>query len=170
MCMLAGKVMMDRHAPEKLTDTVDQGESESRSLIEMWHGKGRNRYVITPRFAISCSREQLQVAGHLHKQYPDTYIQTHLSENRDEIESVLSLYPDCRDYLEVYERAGLVTERSVFGHCIHLSDSECHRLLNAGSVVAHCPTSNLFLGSGLFDMKQVNDIGMKTVLATDVGA
>lgn len=170
MCMLAGKVMMDRHAPEKLTDTVDQGESESRSLIEMWHGKGRNRYVITPRFAISCSREQLQAAGCLHQQYPDTYIQTHLSENRDEIDSTLSLYPDCRDYLEVYERAGLVTERSVFGHCIHLSDSECRRLVDAGSVVAHCPTSNLFLGSGLFDMRRGNDIGMKTVLATDVGA
>ncbi len=106
----------------------------------------------------------------MHEQYPDTYIQTHLSENTDEIDSTLSLCPDCRDYLEVYERAGLVTGRSVFGHCIHLSDSECRRLAEAGSVVVHCPTSNLFLGSGLFDMRQANRIGMQTVLATDVGA
>jgi len=151
MCMLTGKVLMDRNAPAGLTDTAEQGESESRSLIETWHGKGRNRYVITPRFAISCSTEQLIAAGRLHEQYPGTYIQTHLSENKDEINSTLSLYPDCQDYLEVYERAGLVTDRSVFGHCIHLSDSECRRLAEAGSVIAHCPTSNLFLGSGLFD-------------------
>ena len=161
---------MDRNAPAGLTDTAEQGESESRSLIETWHGKGRNRYVITPRFAISCSAGQLIAAGRLHEQYPDTYIQTHLSENKDEIDSTLSLFPDCRDYLEVYERAGLVTDRSVFGHCIHLSDSECRRLAESGSVVAHCPTSNLFLGSGLFDMQQANRIGMQTVLATDVGA
>lgn len=170
MCMLTGKVLMDRNAPAGLTDTAERGESESRNLIETWHGKGRNRYVITPRFAISCSTEQLIAAGRLHEQYPDTYIQTHLSENKDEIDSTLSLCPDCRDYLEVYERAGLVTGRSVFGHCIHLSDSECRRLDEAGSVVVHCPTSNLFLGSGLFDMRQANRIGMQTVLATDVGA
>ena len=170
MCMLTGKVLMDRNAPAGLTDTAGQGESESRSLIETWHGKGRNRYVITPRFAISCSMEQLLAAGRLHGQYPDTYIQTHLSENKDEIDSTLSLCPDCQDYLEVYERAGLVTDRSVFGHCIHLSDSECRRLAEAGSVIAHCPTSNLFLGSGLFDMQQANRLGMQTVLATDVGA
>ena len=170
MCMLTGKVLMDRNAPAGLTDTAEQGKSESRSLIESWHGKGRNRYVITPRFAISCSTEQLIAAGRLHEQYPGTYIQTHLSENKDEIDSTLSLCPDCQDYLEVYERARLVTDRSIFGHCIHLSDSECRRLVEASSVVAHCPTSNLFLGSGLFDMQQANRVGMQTVLATDIGA
>lgn len=170
MCMMTGKVLMDRNAPDGLTDTVGRGEAESRSLIEAWHKKGRNRYVITPRFAISCSNEQLKAAGRLHEQYPDTYIQTHLSENKEEICNTLSLCPGCRDYLEVYERAGLVTDRSVFGHCIHLSDSECRRLAEAGSVIAHCPTSNLFLGSGLYDMRQANRIGMQTTLATDVGA
>lgn len=170
MCMLAGKVLMDRNAPAGLTDTVESGESESRSLIERWHGKGRNRYVITPRFALSCSPEQLAAAGRLHKQYPDTYIQTHLSENKNEIANTLSLFPDCRDYLEVYERAGLVTDRSVFGHCVHLSESESRRLATAGSIVAHCPTSNLFLGSGLFDMQRANRTGLQTLLATDVGA
>lgn len=170
MCMLTGKVLMDRNAPVGLTDTAEQGIAESRSLIEAWHKKGRNRYVITPRFAISSSREQLIAAGRLHEQYPDTYIQTHLSENKEEVNSTLSLCPDCRDYLEVYEQAGLVTDRSVFGHCIHLSDSECRRLAEAGSVIAHCPTSNLFLGSGLFDMQQANRIGIQTTMATDVGA
>lgn len=170
MCMITGKVLMDRNAPEGLTDTAGRGEAETRSLIEAWHKKGRNRYAITPRFAISCSNEQLTAACRLHKQYPDTYIQTHLSENKEEICNTLSLCPGCRDYLEVYERAGLVTDRSVFGHCIHLSDSECRRLAEAGSVVAHCPTSNLFLGSGLYDMRQANRIGMRTTLATDVGA
>lgn len=170
MCMLTGKVLMDRNAPVGLTDTAEQGIAESRSLIKAWHKKGRNRYVITPRFAISSSREQLIAAGRLHEQYPDTYIQTHLSENKEEVNSTLSLCPDCRDYLEVYEQAGLVTDRSVFGHCIHLSDSECRRLAEAGSVIAHCPTSNLFLGSGLFDMQQANRIGIQTTMATDVGA
>lgn len=169
MCMLTGKVLMDRNAPDNLRDTVRQGESESRTLIETWHNKGRNRYVITPRFAISCTEEQLKSAARLHEAFPDTYIQTHLSENKHEIDSTLSLCPDCQDYFEVYEQAGLVTERSVFGHCIHLSDSECSRFAEAGAVAAHCPTSNLFLGSGLFDMQRANRFGMQTTLATDVG-
>lgn len=170
MCMITGKVLMNRNAPQNLTDTVESGEAESRDLIEKWHKKGRNRYVITPRFAITSTMDQLKSAGRLHNEYPDTYIQTHLSENRDEIDSTLSLSPDCRDYLEVYERAGIVTDRSVFGHCVHLSEFECRRLAMAGSIIAHCPTSNLFLGSGLFNMRQVNNLKTKTVLATDVGA
>lgn len=169
MCMLTGKVLMDRNAPDGLMDTAGQGEAESRALIETWHKRGRNRYVITPRFAITSTNEQLLSAARLHKMYPDTYIQTHLSENKNEIGSTLSLFPDCRDYFEVYERAGLVTERSVFGHCVHLSDSECRRFAGAGAIVAHCPTSNLFLGSGLFDMQRARRFGMRTTLATDVG-
>lgn len=169
MCMLTGKVLMDRNAPPGLTDTANSGESESRKLIENWHRKGRNHYVITPRFAITSSIEQLTGAGRLHQQYPDTYIQTHLSENRDEIVSALALSPECSDYLEVYERAGLLTDRSVFGHCIHLSESECYRLADSGAIIAHCPTSNLFLGSGLFDLAKANRYQIETVLATDVG-
>ena len=169
MCMITGKVLMDRNAPEGLLDTAGKGIPESRSLIETYHNKGRNRYAITPRFAISCSDEQLRAAACLHAEFPDTYIQTHLSENKHEIDHTLSLYPGCRDYFEVYEHAGLVNERAVFGHCIHLSASEYRRFAGAGAVVAHCPTSNLFLGSGLFDMKEANRLGMQTTLATDVG-
>lgn len=169
MCLLAGKVLMDRNAPEGLLDTAEKGIPESRSLIETWHNKGRNRYVITPRFAISCSDAQLRAAARLHEEFPDTYVQTHLSENKNEIDSTLSLCPGCRDYFEVYERAGLVTDRTVFGHCIHLSPSECRRFVAAGAIAAHCPTSNLFLGSGLFDMREANRSGMQTTLATDVG-
>lgn len=156
MCLLTGKVLMDRNAPDGLTDTADTGIDDSRKLIEEWHNKGRNRYVITPRFAITSSPEQLLKAGALHKEYPDTYIQTHLSENKEEIASTLDLFPDCSDYLEVYERAGLVADHTVFGHCIHLSPSELERVAQAGSIIAHCPTSNLFLGSGLFDMHQAD--------------
>ena len=150
MQMLTGKVLMNRNAPQSLMDTEESGEADSRELIEAWHKKGRNLYVITPRFSITSTHGQLISAARLHEEYPDTYIQTHLSENRNEIDSALELSPECSDYLEVYERAGLVTERSVFGHCIHLSDSECRRMAEAGAIIAHCPTSNLFLGSGLF--------------------
>lgn len=170
MCVLAGKVMMNRNAPGRLLDTVRQGEEDCRALIEEWDGTGRNHYVITPRFAITSTPEQLESAARLHAEYPSTYIQTHLSENRGEIESVLSLYPGHADYLEVYERAGLLTDRSIFGHCVHLTDREYKRLGEAGAVVAHCPTSNLFLGSGLFDMREANHHGLRTTLATDVGA
>ncbi len=169
MLMMTGKVLMNRNAPQALTDTEESGETDSRELIETWHKKGRNLYVITPRFSITSTHGQLISAARLHEEYPDTYIQTHLSENKGEIDSTLSLSPECADYLEVYERAGLVTERSVFGHCIHLSDSECRRMAEAGAIIAHCPTSNLFLGSGLFDMQQANRIGIRTTLATDVG-
>lgn len=148
MCILAGKVMMNRNAPDYLMDTTHQGELDCRSLIEDWDGKGRNHYVITPRFAITSTPDQLKSAGRLHAEYPSTYIQTHLSENLGEIESVLSLCPGHADYLEVYERAGLLTDRSIFGHCVHLTDREYKRLGETGGIIAHCPTSNLFLGSG----------------------
>lgn len=170
MRLITGKILMDRNAPEGLTDSVEQGEKESRELIEKWHGTGRNSYAITPRFAITSSPEQLTMAARLHTDYPDTYIQTHLSENRSEIVSTLNLYPGHSDYLEVYERAGLITDRTLLGHGIHLSDSELKRLAAAKAIIAHCPTSNLFLGSGLFDMQRANEAGVQTVLATDVGA
>lgn len=170
MCVLAGKVMMDRNAPDFLLDSAGGSYDECSELIERWDGKGRNHYVITPRFAITSSSEQLKLAGRLHEEFPNTYIQTHLSENRDEIDTVLSLFPGCRDYLDVYERAGLLTDRSLFGHCVHLTDREYGRLAESGAVVAHCPTSNLFLGSGLYDMDRANHCGLNSTLATDVGA
>lgn len=170
MTMLAGKVMMDRNSPDFLQDNVIDGYNDCRELIENWDGKGRNHYVVTPRFAITSTVDQLNIAGRLHAEYPNTYVQTHLSENRSEIESVLSLFPDSNDYLEVYERAGLLTGKTIFGHCVHLTEREYGRLAESGAVVAHCPTSNLFLGSGLYDMDRANHSGIKTTLATDVGA
>lgn len=168
MQMLTGKILMDRNAPQALTDTAESGYSDSKLLIEKWHKAGRNRYVITPRFAITSTSDQLKSAARLHNEYPDTYIQTHLSENRAEVESIRALYPGCKDYLEVYECARLLTDRSVFGHSIHLSDSECQRMADSGAVIAHCPTSNQFLGSGLFDMQRANSYGIATTIATDV--
>ena len=168
MCLLAGKVMMDRNVPEELRDSVDTGESDSRMLIERWHGVGRNKYVITPRFAITSTKEQLESAGRLSASYPDVYLQTHISENVDEIKTVLELFPDCKDYLEVYERAGLLNDRMILGHGVHLSDDELRRIAQARAIVAHCPTSNAFLGSGLFDMKKANREGVVTTIATDV--
>lgn len=169
MRLVTGKILMDRNAPKGLTDSPEKGYRESRELIEKWHGQGRNAYAITPRFAITSSPEQLKMAGRLHAAYPDTYIQTHLSENQHEIVSTLDLYPAHSDYLEVYEHTGLITDRTLLGHSIHLSDSELKRLARAGAIIAHCPTSNLFLGSGLFNMKRANEAGVQTVLATDVG-
>lgn len=169
MRIITGKVLMDRNAPDGLTDSVIQGEMECRGLIEKWHKNGRNLYAVTPRFAITSSTDQLLMATRLHKDYPDTYIQTHLSENRNEIDSTLDLHKGHSDYLEVYEKAGLITNRTLLGHCVHLSDDELSRIVQAGAIIAHCPTSNMFLGSGLFDMQRANEAGAKTVLATDVG-
>jgi len=172
MRMIAGKVMMDRNAPEFLRDTAEQSYRETRELILEWHNKGRQLYAVTPRFAISCTRPQQDAAGLLKNEFPDVYIHTHLAENRDETQMTLQLFPGCRDYVEVYERSGLLTNRSIFAHGIHLSDSEIKRLSYAGSTIAFCPTSNLFLGSGLFNMEKVKNshhpvhVGM----GTDIGA
>lgn len=170
MAVFTGKTLMDRNAPEKLLDTVSRAEAESRRLIETWHGKGRNRYVVTPRFAITSTPDELRMAGQLLRDYPGVYMQTHLSENRKELETVSALFPDEADYLAVYERYGLLTDRSVFGHCVHLTPREYRRLHETGAVVAHCPTSNAFLGSGCYPMEEANRWGLQTTLATDVGA
>lgn len=170
MRIITGKTLMDRNAPQQLTDTLEQGIKESRELIEKWHNKGRNLYAITPRFAITSSPQQLRIAARLHSMFPDTYIQTHLSENKNEISTTLMVHKGHSDYLEVYEKAGLITKRTLLGHCIHLSTDEIERLAKSEAIVVHCPTSNLFLGSGLFEMKRLNEAKVKTVLATDVGA
>jgi len=170
MRFIAGKVLMNRNAPSVICDTVESARKDCECLINRWHHEGRNLYAITPRFAITSDMEQLKMAGELHKKYPDTFIQTHLSENPSEVKTTLELFSDCRDYLEVYETAGLVDDYSFFAHCIHLSQSERQRLKSAGSIVVHCPTSNLFLGSGLFSLKETIESGIKTCIATDVGA
>lgn len=167
---IAGKVLMNRNAPVELCDNVESANLDCEYLIDKWHKKGRNHYAITPRFAISSDTDELKLAAQLHLKYPDTYIQTHLAENIKEIELTKKLFPDCSDYLNVYEKAGLVTSRSFFAHCIHLSESELKRLSTAGSVAVHCPSSNLFLGSGLFDLRKTVDAGVEVCIATDVGA
>ncbi|MDE3174559.1 MAG: guanine deaminase [Pseudomonadota bacterium] len=167
--MIAGKVMMDRNAPPALTDDPQRGYDDSKALLTRWHGRGRLGYAITPRFAITSSEAQLAAAGALAREFPDAHIQTHLSENGDEIALTKSLYPHARDYLDVYEMAGLLGPKSVFGHCLHLEAREIAALAHKGGVAAFCPTSNLFLGSGLFDEAGLDAAGVRVALATDIG-
>ncbi|MNF73510.1 Guanine deaminase [compost metagenome] len=168
--MIAGKVLMDRNAPDYLTDTAQSGYAESKELIERWHGKGRLHYAVTPRFAPTSTPEQLSLAGKLLGEYPDLYMHTHLSENRQEIEWVKELFPERKGYLDVYDHYQLIGPRAVFAHGVHLCDDECQRLAETGSAVAFCPTSNLFLGSGLFDLNKLEQHGVRVGLGTDVGA
>jgi guanine deaminase len=167
--LIAGKVMMDRNAPDYLTDTAETSYSESKALIERWHGKGRLHYAVTPRFAPTSSEQQLTLAGQLLKEYPDVYLQTHISENLKEIEWVKALFPERKHYLDVYDHYQLLGERSVLAHGVHLCDEECQRLAETGSAIAFCPTSNLFLGSGLFDLPQAERFKVNVGLGTDVG-
>ncbi|GAB3375473.1 guanine deaminase [Azotobacter armeniacus] len=167
--MIAGKVLMDRNAPDYLRDSAASGYDESKTLIERWHGRGRLHYAVTPRFAPTSTPEQLDLAGRLLREYPGLYLQTHLSENRAEINWVKELFPERRDYLDIYDHYRLLGARSVFAHGIHLCDDECRRLGESGSAVAFCPTSNLFLGSGLFDLAKLEGHGVRVGLGTDVG-
>lgn len=169
MCLIAGKVLMDRHCPEALRDTAETGYRESKTLIERWHGVDRLSYAITPRFAITSSDEQLARAGRLAREHPDVFVQTHLAENTDEVKWVGELFPDRRSYLDVYEHHGLLRQRSVYAHCIHLDDRDRKRMGAAGAAMAFCPTSNLFLGSGLFDLAAADAQGVRTAMGTDVG-
>lgn len=168
--LIAGKVMMDRNAPDYLTDTAESSYEDSKALIRRWHGKGRLHYAVTPRFAPTSTPEQLALAGQLLKEFPDLYLHTHLSENLKEIEWVKELFPERSGYLDVYNHFELLGERSVFAHGVHLCDAECQRLAETGSAVAFCPTSNLFLGSGLFNLPQAEQHKVKVGLGTDVGA
>lgn len=171
MRMIGGKSMMDRNAPPVLRDTAQQGYDESSALIARWHGEGRCLYAITPRFAITSTPAQLEAAQALVNENPDCYIQTHLSENLREIETTRELFPWARDYTHVYEHYGLLGRLSLFGHCIHLSDDERARLSQTESVLVHCPTSNLFLGSGLFDLAAADSTPLpsRVAVATDIG-
>ena len=170
--MIAGKVMMDRNAPAYLCDTAESSYYESKALIEKWHKKDRLLYAVTPRFAITSTPEQLQLAGKLLSEYPDVYLHTHLCENLDEVAFVQKLFPDCEGYLDAYDQAGLVQRRSVFAHGVQLTDTEFERLSEAEAAIAFCPTSNLFLGSGLFKIERAKSTQhpIKVGLGTDVGA
>ncbi len=170
MRLIAGKVMMDRHAPEALCDTAESAYTDSKALIEKWHGKGRNLYAITPRFAPTSTPEQLSAAGKLKAEFPDVYVHTHLSENKNEIAWVKDLFPEQKGYLDVYHHYGLTGSRSVFAHCVHLKDEEWDCMHQTDSAIAFCPTSNLFLGSGLFPLKKTWEKQVKVGLGTDVGA
>ena len=170
MRLIAGKVMMDRHAPEDLCDTAETAYTESKALIEKWHAKGRNIYAITPRFAPTSTPEQLEKAGQLKAEYPDVYVHTHLSENKNEIAWVKDLFPEQKGYLDVYHHYGLTGSQSVFAHCVHLEDAEWDCMHDTDSAIAFCPTSNLFLGSGLFPLKKTWEKNVKVGLGTDIGA
>ncbi|VCU68170.1 Guanine deaminase [Pigmentiphaga humi] len=169
--MIAGKVMMDRNAPPALLDTAQSGYEESRALLEKWHGRGRQLYCVTPRFAATSTPAQLEAAARLWREHPGTYMQTHLSENLGEVGWVEGLFPACCDYFDVYRQAGLAGPRAIFAHGVHLSESELCACHADGVALAHCPTSNLFLGSGLFKLFEARraDRPVRVGLGTDIG-
>lgn len=167
--MVAGKVMMDRHCPDYLRDDVAGAEADNRELIAKWHGKGRLSYALTPRFAPTSSDAQLKMTGHLFQEIPGLHLQSHLAENHDEIKWVGELFPTSRSYLDVYDHYGLLGPRSIYGHAIHTDAEDRQRMATTGTAIAFCPSSNLFIGSGLFDLEQARVAGIRVGLATDVG-
>ena len=169
MRMIAGKVLQDRHCPDGVRDETGQSLVDTEALIARWHGRGRLGYAITPRFAPSCSEAQLRGAGELAARYPDVWIQSHVAENLDEVEWVRQLFPAARSYLDVYRQFGLMRDRAVFAHCIHLDDEDRALMHDTGAAAAVCPTSNLFLGSGFFDYAAAKRAGFRYGLASDVG-
>ena|ERR1700733_1030289 len=171
-CMVAGKVLMDRNAPEALLDTAQRGYDESEALIGRWHQKGRQHYCVTPRFAPTSTEAQLDAAGALLRKWDNLFVQTHLCETQSEVEWVLSLFPKRSSYLDVYAHAGIVGRRSVFGHAVHMTEQDFCTCHDTGAALAHCPTSNLFLGSGLFRLFDAVDPRrpVRVGLGTDVGA
>jgi guanine deaminase len=170
--LIAGKVLMDRNAPAALTDTARSGYDQSKALIDKWHGRGRCLYAITPRYAGSSTPEQLELAGALWREHPGTFMQTHIAENHAEIALVMKLFPQRRDYLDIYAYYGLTGRRAVLAHGVHLDESEFERCHASGTAIAHCPTSNLFLGSGLFPLHSARDPRrpVHVGLGTDIGA
>ena len=169
MRLIAGKVLMDRHAPETLRDDVAQARIDCNALIERWHGRGRLAYAVTPRFAATSSDAQLAMAGQLLADHPGLYLQTHVAENRAEVAWIAELFPAARSYLDVYARHGLLTERAVLAHGIWLDDADRQALHDGGAQIAFCPSSNLFLGSGLFGWAQAAAAGVAVSLGSDVG-
>lgn len=168
--MIAGKVLMDRNCPPGLCDTADTGYRDSKALIERWHRQGRLLYAITPRFAPTSTEAQLERTGQLAREHDDTFVHTHIAENKAEVAWVAALYPWSRSYLDVYDRYGLLRERSVLAHCIHLDQTDREHMAETGAAMAFCPSANLFLGSGLFDFADARALGVRVGLGTDVGA
>jgi len=168
--MLGGKVLMDRNAPDGLRDTPQTAYDDSALLIDRWHGRGRSLYAISPRFAITSTPAQMEAAQALIAAHPDCYVQTHLSENHAEIELACALFPEADGYLDIYAGYGMLGPKALLGHAIHLSDHERAVIAETGSHPVHCPTSNLFLGSGLFNGAALKDAGVTSGLATDIGA
>lgn len=169
MAVVAGKTCMDRNAPENLRDTPQTAYDQSKALMEKWHSVGRNSYAITPRFSPTSTPEQLRVLGDLWSEHPDVLMQTHLSEQHPEIAWVQELFPDAKDYLATYEDYGLLGEKGLYGHAIHLESREIDKLKDVGAAVVHCPTSNTFIGSGLFDLAGLKQRQVRVGLATDTG-
>jgi guanine deaminase len=169
MCVVAGKTCMDRNAPDGLRDSAKSAYDDSKALIERWQGVGRAHYAITPRFSPTSTSEQLEALGALWAEHPECLMQTHLSEQTDEITWVRELFPNARDYLDTYETFGLLGERGLYGHAIHLEPREMDRLAEVGASVVHCPTSNTFIGSGLFNTAGMMARGINVGLATDTG-
>lgn len=167
--MIAGKCLMDQHAPDGLRDTADTGYRDTKALIERWHGHARSLYAITPRFAPTSSLAQMETMRALAREHPTSYIQSHVAENRAEIAWVAELFPAHRSYLDVYDHYGLLRDRSIYAHCIYLDDADRARMTAAGATPAFCPTSNLFIGSGLYDLKQAIAAGNVVSVGTDVG-
>lgn len=169
MRMIAGKVMMDRNAPKALCDTPQQGYDDTRRLMEKWDGRGRLHYAITPRFALTSTHEQMEMCQDLAREFPDAYIQTHVNESLGEIAFAKELYPNLPDYVGIYEHYGLLGPKTLLGHCIHMTDREIAAMSETGAVAVFCPTSNLFIGSGLFDRQRMIDGNVRIGVATDIG-
>lgn len=167
--MIAGKILMDRNAPDPVTDTARTGYDDTKALIAKWHGHGRNMYAVTPRFAPTSTPEQLEACGALMKEFPGVYLQSHVSENTDEVAWVADLFPDARSYQDVYARYGMLGPRALYGHAIHMDAADLAQASATGTKFVHCPTSNLFIGSGLFRMKEAWDAGIGVLLGSDVG-
>lgn len=167
--MIAGKCLMDQSAPDGLRDTVETGYADTKALIERWHGHARSLYAITPRFAPTSSLAQMDTMRALSREHPTTYIQSHVAENKAEIAWVAELFPKHRSYLDVYDHYGLLRDKSIYAHCIYLDDADRARMTAAGATPAFCPTSNLFIGSGLYDLKQALAAGNVVSVGTDVG-
>ena len=168
--MAAGKVLMDRNCPDDLRDEAEAGVRASEELLRRWHGRGRQMYAITPRFAATSSERQLQLAGELARAHPEVYLQTHVAESSGEVAWIRELFPDARSYLDVYDRHGLLRPRSMYAHAIWIDDADRARMAQSCAAASVCPTSNLFLGSGLFDLESADHACVPLALATDVGA
>ena len=169
MRVVGGKTCMDRNAPDGLVDTAQRAYDESKALIDIWHGKGRAVYAITPRFSPTSTPEQLYALGELWVERPDCLMQTHLSEQTEEIAWVRELFPNTQDYLDTYAKHGLLGARGVYGHSVHLEPREVDQLAEIGASVVHCPTSNMFIGSGLFDLIGLAHAKVGLGLASDIG-